>query len=370
MSNARARRTKIVCTLGPASAEVAVLTRMIVAGMDVARFNMSHGEYAQHELVLAALREAMDRAGRQVTLLFDLRGPEVRLLLPDGGPLTIMPGMAIPLPETTWSGFGAAVADGAHVLLADGAVTADVVPANGSMGPQLRFASNGVLRDRSKVAIPGIRADLPPLGPQDLADIAFAVDAGAEVFAMSFVQEASDVLELRDYLQQLRSPAMSIAKIETRLGYQNLRPILSVCDGAMVARGDLGVECSFEEIPLMQKEILTLCNRLGKPGITATEMLESMTRQPRPTRAEASDVFNAVLDGTDAVMLVRRNRHRPVSSRNRRSDEPHCLAGRTGLGGAPRRSPASAGVVGLRDRRPVPADHAGRGDRRCGGSCR
>jgi len=303
VSKAIGRRTKIVSTLGPASSDPGVLAAMIRAGMDVARFNMSHGDHAQHERVLAALHEATERAGKDVTLLFDLRGPEVRLLLPGGGPLAVQPDLVIPLPATTWPGFAAAVAGGAKVLLADGAVVAEALPASGQEGQRLRFLSSGVLRDRSKVAIPGVRADLPPLAPQDLADIAFAVEAGADVFAMSFVQEASDILELRDYLQQLGSPAMTVAKIETRLGYQNLRPILSVCDGAMVARGDLGVECSFEEIPLMQKEILALCNRLGKPGITATEMLESMTRQPRPTRAEASDVFNAVLDGTDAVML-------------------------------------------------------------------
>lgn len=303
MAKPIARRTKIVATLGPASADPAILAAMIDAGMDVARFNMSHGDHSQHQVVLAALHEAMRRAGRRVTLLFDLRGPEVRLLLPGGGPLSVQPGMVVPLPRTTWPGFAGAVSGGARVLLADGAVVAEALPAAGEQGQQLRFLSSGILRDRSKVAIPGVRADLPALAAQDLADIAFAVDEGADVIAQSFVQEASDVLELRDYLQQMGSPAITIAKIETRLGYQNLRPILSVSDGAMVARGDLGVECSFEEIPLMQKEILALCNRLGKPGITATEMLESMTRQPRPTRAEASDVFNAVLDGTDAVML-------------------------------------------------------------------
>ncbi len=300
------RRTKIVATLGPASSTPAVLAQMIAAGMDVARFNLSHGSHQEHRERVDALRLAMADAGREVAVLVDLRGPEVRLLLPGGKPVSVKPDDSMPLPRTTWDGFAEAVEPGDRVLLADGTVEAQVaeIPGSGGTGGLgLSFTSAGVLRERSKVVVPGLRPDLPPLSAQDLDDIAFGVAVNADVFAMSFVHEARELLELRDHLRRLGSDAATIAKIETRAAYTNLHSILSVCDGAMVARGDLGVECSFEEIPMMQKQILALCNRLGKPGITATEMLESMTRQPRPTRAEASDVFNAVLDGTDALML-------------------------------------------------------------------
>jgi len=301
------RRTKIVCTLGPASEAPGVLAHMLEAGMDVARFNVSHGSQADHLRRLKALRQAQETTGHRVAILWDLRGPEVRLLLPDDEPLTVEAGDEMPLPDTTWPDLAAALdPKGQRVLLADGAVVAVTIapPGTDDAGrPWLRFESSGVLRQRSKVAVPGLRPDLPSLSDQDLADIRHGVEADADIFAMSFVHEARDLLELRDRLRALGSDAATIAKIETRAAFTNLGAILSVCDGAMVARGDLGVECAFEEIPLMQKEILAVCNRLGKPGITATEMLESMIQRPRPTRAEASDVFNAVLDGTDALML-------------------------------------------------------------------
>jgi len=306
---AAARRTKIVCTLGPASEDRDTLAAMMAAGMDVARFNVSHGTHEQHLARLGALREAEQQAGRRVAVLWDLRGPEIRLLLPGGRPLEVKAGDLLELFDTTWPGLADVLEHGQRVLLADGAVVAQVEAASAAGGgggrarPMLRFLSSGSLRERSKVAVPGVKPDLPPLSDQDLADIRLGAEAGADVFAMSFVHDARDLLELRDRLRALDSTAATIAKIETLSAYRNLRGILAVSDGAMVARGDLGVECPFEEIPLMQKEILAACNRLGKPGITATEMLESMIRQPRPTRAEASDVFNAVLDGTDALML-------------------------------------------------------------------
>ncbi|OGS70470.1 MAG: pyruvate kinase, partial [Firmicutes bacterium RBG_13_65_8] len=303
-----ARRTKIVCTLGPATSDVDVLAGLIVAGMDVARFNLSHGSHGEHLARLRALRQAEKAAGREVAVLFDLRGPEVRLLLPDGGPLQVNPGDRLPLPDSTWPGLARALRPGQRVLLADGTVTAEVLPPAGLPGdgpgvPVLAFTSGGVLRDRSKVVVPDLKPELPPVSAQDQDDLRFGVEAGADLFAMSFVHEARDVLELKDLLRSIGSDAPVIAKVETRAGLENLKAILAVADGAMVARGDLGTQCPFDEVPRMQKEILALCGRSGKPGITATEMLESMTRLPRPTRAEASDVFNAVLDGTDALML-------------------------------------------------------------------
>lgn len=299
------RRTKIVCTLGPATGTPAVLAGLIRAGMDVARFNLSHGSHDEHRSRLAALKEAERAAGREVAVMFDLRGPEVRLLLPEGRPMSVRPGEVLQLPESTWPGLAGALKAGGAVLLADGAVTADVCApeAGGGGRPGLRFASGARLRDRTKVVIPGFRPDLPAISAQDADDVRFGIEVDADVFAMSFVHEARDILELKDLIRSLGGDAAVVAKVETRAGAQNLRAILAVADGAMVARGDLGVECPFDEVPLMQKEILSQCSRLGKPGITATEMLESMTRQPRPTRAEASDVFNAVLDGSDALML-------------------------------------------------------------------
>lgn len=294
------RRTKIVCTLGPATESPAVLEAMIQEGMDVARFNLSHGDHADHARRLLALRAAERTTGHRVAVLWDLRGPEVRLILPGGGPVTVTAGEEMLLPPTTWDGLEAVLQPGQLVLMADGAIPATVV---GTAPARVRFLGGGVLRQRSKLALPGIRPDLPPLGGQDRDDIRFGAEAGADLYAMSLVRDPRDLLLLRDELRALGQDAATIAKIETPAAYQNLRPILAVSDGVMVARGDLGVECPIEEVPAMQKHILALANRLGKPGITATEMLESMTRQPRPTRAEASDVFNAVLDGTDALML-------------------------------------------------------------------
>ncbi|MDP2873564.1 MAG: pyruvate kinase [Bacillota bacterium] len=304
---ASGRRTKIICTLGPASGEAGVLGAMIEAGMDIARLNFSHGTCAEHAARLAALRQAQHDTGRDVALLFDLRGPEVRLLLPGGEPVPVQAGTEISLPESTWPGLREAIRPGQQVLLADGAIVAEVVPALPEAGPgavpRLRFLSSGILRDRSKLALPGMRPDLPALSERDIQDVRFGVAMGADFFAMSYVEEARELLELRDLLQSMGSGAATVAKIETRQGLHSLGAIAAVADGVMVARGDLGVECPYDEIPLIQKQILALCNRIGKPGITATEMLESMVRSPRPTRAEASDVFNAVLDGTDALML-------------------------------------------------------------------
>lgn len=304
-NSAGLRRTKIVCTLGPQTDSAPVLRGLIAAGMDVARFNLSHGTHAEHRARLAALRSAEQAVGRRVAVIFDLRGPEVRLLFAEEGPISVNAGDVMPLPRCTWPGLAAALRPGQTVLLADGAICAGVIPASGAGdgAPILRFTSGGVLRDCSKIVVPGLRPELPPISEQDADDVRLGIEEGADLFAMSFVHQARDILELKDLIRSSGGDQGVVAKIETRAGYENLQSILAVADGVMVARGDLGVQCPFDEVPRMQKEILSLCVRFGKPGITATEMLESMTRQSRPTRAEASDVFNAVLDGADALML-------------------------------------------------------------------
>ncbi|MDQ7795084.1 MAG: pyruvate kinase [bacterium] len=307
------RRTKIVCTLGPASEAPATVRELVRAGMDVARLNVSHGSAGEHLARLRAVRAAAGGECRQVAVLLDLQGPEVRLGPLPGGSVHLREGQAFTLftgsgqggPDSApvdYPGLPNQVQPGTPILLDDGNLVLEVSAiAEGAV--HCRVRAGGVLTGGKKLNLPGVRLALPAITARDRDCLALAVEHGVEWVAASFVREPADILAVRRLLEELGGDQPIIAKMETAEGVANLEDILKVADGLMVARGDLGVEMPPEDVPVIQKRLIARANRLGKPVITATQMLESMVVRPRPTRAEASDVANAIYDGSDALML-------------------------------------------------------------------
>jgi pyruvate kinase len=287
---------------------------MIRAGMDVARFNFSHGTHEEHGARMENLRWAAKRAGKRIGIMLDTKGPEIRLGRFRNGKAHLEEGSRFALTSEEILGnteqasvsfprLAEVVSPGALILLDDGNVQLEVLEAGDGL-IITRVLNSGWISDRKKVAVPGSGIEgLPAVSEQDKADIRFGVQNGIDFVAASFVRSADDVLAVRRALEELNSKAQIIAKVESVYGVNALEEILKTADGLMVARGDLGVEYPPEEIPVLQKKMISLANRLGKPVITATQMLESMIENPRATRAEASDVANAILDGADAVML-------------------------------------------------------------------
>jgi pyruvate kinase len=310
------RRTRIVCTIGPASADDAVLERLLAAGMDVARLNFSHGSHEDHAALIARLRALAARTDRPLAILQDLQGPKIRVEgLPEAG-LGLATGARVeltgtgsgaeradlPLLTVSYPGFQDDVRPGMPVLLDDGhlALEAEAVDAG---RVRCRVVHGGHLKPRKGVNLPGTVLSVPALTEKDLADLAFGLAQGVDFVALSFVQRAADVAEVKARIAAAGADTPVIAKIEKPQAVAGIEAILELADGIMIARGDLGVELPPEEVPGIQKQLIAQAVRAGVPVITATQMLESMIASPRPTRAEASDVANAVLDGTDAVML-------------------------------------------------------------------
>jgi pyruvate kinase len=306
-------RTKIVCTLGPASGDEATIRAFIEAGMAVARINFSHGEYETHVQSIGLVRKLAAEMDRAVAILADLQGPKLRVgRLPEQGvPLiegqtvTLIdaeaseePGVvALPHPEVLRE-----VEPGERILLDDGLLELRVVERD-EHRVVAQVVAGGVLKSRKGLSLPHTSIKMPSVTDKDKADAAFALEQQVDYFALSFVRCADDVRHLRTWLQEQGADTPIIAKIEKPEALDCIEEILAVSDGLMVARGDLGVEAPAEEVPIAQKRIIRACNKAGKPVITATQMLDSMIRNPRPTRAEASDVANAILDGSDAIML-------------------------------------------------------------------
>ena len=307
------RRAKIVCTLGPASTDPDRLLDMINAGMDVARFNMSHGSYAEHESRLANLREAEARAGRPIGLLADLQGPKIRLgtfaagsvILEDGQDFTVTTrdilgdttqvGCTHPgLPNDVKPGDQILVDDGKILMVAKAVTDTDVI---------CTVIVGGTVSDHKGFNLPGAAVSVPAMSDKDASDLRWALHAGFDMVALSFVRSAADVELVRQVMAEEDITVPVIAKLEKPQAIENLDDIVDAFDAFMVARGDLGVELPLEEVPLVQKRIVATARHWAKPVIVATQMLESMITNPRPTRAEASDVANAILDGADAVML-------------------------------------------------------------------
>lgn len=307
------QRTRIVCTLGPASDSEDVVRALIRAGMDVARLNFSHGDSAAHRARIERVRRVAREENALVALLGDLQGPKIRVGEIPGGALRLVPGAIVTLttravsdaPDTVRVGFDALpqlVQPGNRILLADGLMELHVI-ATSATDVQARVITGGVLTSRKGINLPGAALKISALTEKDRADVLFAIEHDLDYLALSFVRCAEDVRELRRWLDARGATIPIIAKIEKPEAVAQVDAILEASDGVMVARGDLGVEVAAEQVPLIQKMIIRKANALGKPVITATQMLESMLENPRPTRAEASDVANAILDGTDAVML-------------------------------------------------------------------
>jgi pyruvate kinase len=302
-------RTKIVCTIGPASSSKQGVRALAEAGMNVARVNFSHGTHAQHADVITAVREAGAELGRPIAILGDLQGPRIRIGDLEK-PLFLEPGEDVVLvPEGEESEAGdipvtyAALSDDVHVgdriLINDGLIETMVMEVHGRR-VGARVVHGGELKSHKGMNLPGVQVSAPSITEKDRADVEFAVRQELDYLALSFVRRAEDIHELRSMIPKW---LLVVAKIEKDQALDNIEEILQATDGVMVARGDLGVELPFENVPQAQKRIITLANRMGRPVITATQMLESMVEHPRPTRAEASDVANAIIDGTDAVML-------------------------------------------------------------------
>jgi pyruvate kinase len=306
-------RTKIVCTLGPASGDEAMIRAFVEAGMAMARINFSHGSHEDHARRIETVRRVASAQGRAVAILADLQGPKLRVgvLPPDGMPLaegetvTLVdqPSSAepatipVPHPEVLRD-----VRAGDRILLDDGLLELQVLDGD-EQRARARVVTGGVLQSRKGLSLPHTSLQMPSITDKDRADAAFAVAQQVDYIALSFVRCGGDVAHLRTYLEGLGADTPIIAKIEKPEALDCIEEILAASDGLMVARGDLGIEAPAEEVPIAQKRIIHACNEASKPVITATQMLDSMIRNPRPTRAEASDVANAIFDGSDAIML-------------------------------------------------------------------
>jgi len=311
--------TKIVATVGPATEDDASLSRLMSAGVSMFRLNFSHGDQVRHEEVYERIRRISAGSQRPIAILQDLQGPKLRVGdLKDGQPVELQAGdeFAICTREvfgttsrvsTSYQDFGKDVHQGDTILIDDGAIELAVtgVIRDGEYGDEIRttIVHGGTLKPQKGINLPGTEVSAPALTEKDLSDLAFGVALGVDAVALSFVRSPEDVLDAKRRIAGLGGTQPIIAKIEKPQAVQQLAAIVDVSDGVMVARGDLGVEISPEAVPLIQKRLIRLANHAGKPVITATQMLESMIEEPRPTRAEASDVANAILDGTDAVML-------------------------------------------------------------------
>lgn len=307
-------KTKIICTLGPASENKEVISRLISAGMNIARLNFSHGTHEEHRARINNLREAAREMGANIALMLDTRGPEIRLGTFKNGKAYLKEGQEFALSlepiegnenrvYVTYDGLNKLVTRYDKILLADSLIELEVKEIN-SKEVLCTVINGGEISDKKGVNVPNKSLPLPAITQKDVEDLLFGISMGIDFVAASFVRKASDVLEIRKILEENgASDVHIIAKVENREGVNNIDEIIRVADGVMVARGDLGVEIPVEEVPLVQKYIIEKCNKAGKPVVTATQMLESMMRNPRPTRAETTDVANAIFDGTDAIML-------------------------------------------------------------------
>lgn len=308
------RKTKIVCTLGPATNDVEIMKQLIQNGMDAARINFSHGTYETHAETIAKLKQAREELNAPIPLILDTKGPEIRVktfkedkvrLEEDAtftlttrdveGDVNIVSVTYADLPKDVHRGSRILIDDGLIELKVEDITETDVV---------CKVVNGGVVKSRKGVNLPGVEVNVPSLMEKDIEDLKFGVENGFDIVAASFIRSAEDVLKIRRVLEENGGGQMHIiSKIENQQGVENIDKILEASDGIMVARGDLGVEIPPEEVPLVQKILIAKANRIGKPVITATQMLESMVHSPRPTRAEANDVANAIFDGSDAIML-------------------------------------------------------------------
>lgn len=306
-------RTKVVCTIGPASKSPEILKRLIQSGMSVARLNFSHGTHLEHGQVMAAIRRLVTRIGQPLAILQDLAGPKIRIGQIKGERVTLKPGALFTLTSEPVQGSREKVSvsypnlprdvrNGDALLLSDGALELQVLETD-KQDIKCRVVIGGPLSSHKGINLPSRSLKAPSLTEKDKEDLAFGIQEEVDYVALSFVRNAEDVREAKRFIKEKGSDIPLIAKIEKHEALANINEIIQEADGIMVARGDLGVETPLENVPLVQKMLIQKSNHAGKPVITATQMLRSMVENPRPTRAEVTDVANAVLDGTDAVML-------------------------------------------------------------------
>ena len=308
------RKTKIICTIGPSSESEENLRKLMLAGMNVARMNFSHGSFEEHGAKIVKIKKLREELGLHTALLLDTKGPEIRTLDFEGGIVTLDEGQKfeIRFDDSIGSKNGCAITykelykdvkSGDRILIDDGLISL-VIDAVSSDKIDCTVENAGTIKNKRGVNVPGVKVNLPALTEKDKGDILLGIEQGVDFLAVSFVRKAADIIAVREFLKQNGGQSMFvISKIENQEGVDNIDEIIDVSDGIMVARGDLGVEIPEEQIPVVQKNIIKKCNAVGKVVVTATQMLDSMIRNPRPTRAEVTDVANAVLDGTDAIML-------------------------------------------------------------------
>ena len=307
------RRAKIVCTLGPATSSTEQINALVAAGMDVARLNLSHGDRADHETVYRRIRQASDESKRAIAVLVDLQGPKIRLGNFGSGPVHLANGAEFTITtedvvgdaqmvSTTYDGLPGDVAAGDRLLIDDGKVALECVRVD---GPRVvtTVVEGGRVSDHKGINLPGVAVSVPAMSEKDVADLRWALNLQTDLIALSFVRSAEDAHAVREVMDEEGVRLPVLAKIEKPQAVERLAEIVAAFDGIMVARGDLGVELPLEDVPLVQTQAITLARRAAKPVIVATQMLESMIESSRPTRAETSDVANAVLDGADALML-------------------------------------------------------------------
>ena len=308
------RKTKIICTIGPASREVENLVKLIELGMDAARLNFSHGTHEEHLQIIKNVRKAADITGKPIAVLQDLQGPKIRTRKVRDGAVTLNDGATFSITVddlefgdenrvgTTYTNLIKEIKAGNTILLDDGYIILNVekVSKNDIV---TKVIKGGILKNNKGIIAPGVSSSAPSISEKDYDDLKFGLEAGVDAVGLSFVRSERDVLELKATMKVFGRIVPVIAKIERYEGYEDIEDIIMESDAIMVARGDLGLEMPAEQVPILQKEIIKKCNYHGKPVIIATQMLESMIENPRPTRAEASDVANAVLDGGDCVML-------------------------------------------------------------------
>jgi len=347
------RRAKIVCTLGPATATPERIRELVDAGMDVARLNLSHGSYADHERAYMLVRQASDESGHGVGIFADLQGPKIRLGKVPGGPVELVEGQTFTITtrevpgaskvcSTTYKGLPGDVDKGDQILIDDGKVRLRVTHV-GDTDVETVVVVPGPISDNKGINLPGVAVSVPALSEKDIADLRWALHLTVDFIALSFVRSANDADDVRRIMDEENVHLPLIAKIEKPQAMDNLDEIVRAFDGLMVARGDLGVECPLEDVPFLQKQVIEKSRRNAKPVIVATQMLESMISSPRPTRAEASDVANAVLDGADAVMLSGETSvgDYPIETvetmaRIIKSTEDHCLPSMAAIDWAPK----------------------------------
>lgn len=309
------RKTKIVCTIGPASENEKIFKELVLNGLNVARLNFSHGTHEEHKVKIDVIKKVRTDMGASTAIMLDTKGPEIRTRDFEKGVVELIKGQEFILTtrnilgndkivSVTYEGFARDVKVGDIILIDDGLISLEVIETLNETDLKCIVKNGGVIKNKKGINVPNVQINLPALTERDVEDIKFGIEQGVDYIAASFIRKAEDVISIRRILEDYNADnIMIISKIENRQGVENIDEIIEVSDGIMVARGDLGVEIPAEEVPLVQKMLINKCNLAGKPVITATQMLDSMMRNPRPTRAEVSDVATAIFEGSDAIML-------------------------------------------------------------------